>query len=56
MACKRCPGVNLCPCTVREGKSLMWLDIMGRESYHKEGLSAHPDIVPSPRRPRLWEE
>jgi hypothetical protein len=55
MACKTCPGVNLCPCTIRDGAELMWLDVMGRESYHRDGASTHPDLEPLPRRPRLWE-
>jgi hypothetical protein len=33
----------------------MWLDVMAQESYHKDGISTHPDIPPAPRRPRLWE-
>jgi hypothetical protein len=33
----------------------MWLDVMGRESYQRDGASTHPDLEPLPRRRRLWE-
>jgi hypothetical protein len=56
MACRKCIGVNLCPCTIRTAKELMWLDVMANEFYRQDGVSSHPAIEPAPPRPRLWEK
>ena len=56
MGCRKCPGINLCPCTIRDGSTLMWLDVMGSEYYNKEGASTHPEIEPAARRLRIWEQ